>query len=250
MSYITTRILFFLLLVCGSASLFFTGGCVTTDEDLPPFDSLRNSLFERVVPFYFDDDPQGWEGGFANYAAVLQDSLALTFQHATLPPVFEKTGGALQWTGYNFQNNLFMFGWRRIGNLEPNRPYVLSFDVAVGYQIEGNEFRLRSHENRLNIKVGAINYPPRITDDEVLGRIIVNFDKGAQQTTDGNDMMWLGELVAGDLKYKDKILTNAQQRLFGVVSNENGEIWILVGIESSVPLRHSIYFDSVVLYYR
>ncbi len=242
------RFVSFGILTFCSMCLWLATGCATEDSDVIPIDSLRTAFFDRTIPFDFEENPQGWQGSFADYPLTLADTLALEFSYTILPENFEKRGSALRWSGFNFQNDLFMFAWRRIPNLSPNREYVLSFDVAIGYQVEGNEFRLRDHENRLHIKVGAINYEPRTAADEVLGRQMVNFDKGMQQSIDGRDMMWLGELIAGELKYKDKILTNAEQRLFGIKSNEAGEIWVLVGVESSIPLHHSVYLDEAIVY--
>lgn len=247
------RLLLFIGIACIWATVLISGGCVSADDEIlsPNQDSIRAAFFDTIIQFELDDTQQGWEGNFGSYISSLEDSLNLVFDYVDLPSNFEVQGKALKWTGYNFQNTLFMYGWRKISNLTPNSKYVFSFDVGVGYQVEqGNEFALRDHEDKLNIKVGAINYQPQSEQDEVLGKTLVNFDKGVQQTIDGKDMIWLGEIVVGDLKYKDKISRNADQRLFEIQTNSNGEAWALVGVDSSVPLRHSIYFDTIILYIR
>lgn len=245
------RLLLLIGIAFAGGIVAISGGCASTNEDVLPFDpdSIRAAFFDRIIPFNLDETQQGWEGSFGSYVSSLEDSLDLSFEYVDIPENFEVRGKGLKWSGYNYQNTLFMYGYRRIANLQPNTRYLISYDVGVGYIVEqGNEFALRDHEDKLNIKVGAINYQPESNKDEVLGKTLVNFDKGAQQTTDGKDMIWLGEVVVGDLKYKDKISKNADQRLFEIETNANGEFWALIGVDSSVPLKHSVYFDTIILY--
>ncbi len=251
MALLYNRFILFVALASVWLVFMLAAGCASIDDEPAPLDpsSIHAAFFDTSIQFDLDESQQGWEGNFSNYVSSFEDSLNLVFEHVALPKEFEVIGKGLKWTGFNYQNSLFMYGWRKISNLKPNTTYLISYDIAVGYQVElGNEFALRDHEDKLNIKVGAINYQPASNKDEVLGKILANFDKGSQQTIDGKDMIWLGELVVGDLKYKNKIARNTDQRLFGIETNSNGEMWALVGVDSSVPLRHSVYFDTIILY--
>lgn len=245
--YHISGLLYWLIFVfCLSFFLWFSTGCSRTPKaEVVP----KPLFFDSKFIFDLEKDKQSWVGDFSGYVSRQKDSMKLLFEHTALPAAFNKKGNALRWSGFNYHNSLFMFGWRKISNLKPNSQYIISYDVRVGYQIEdGNEFMLRDYENKLHIKVGAVSFFPRTLQDEVLGKTIVNFDKGSQQSIDGRDMVWLGKMEAGKLSYKDKIARNGERRLFGVTTNTEGNFWALVGVESSIPLRHSVYIDKIVLY--
>jgi hypothetical protein len=228
--------------------LFAVAGCSTIEEDdtapvLEPF-------FDNITYFRFTEDTEGWVGNFAEYPGEREDSLQLDFTHTTLPSVFEKEGSALCWSGFNFYNSLFMFGYYHLTSLEPSTEYVFTFDVEAGYQVlQGNQFLLGDHEQKIFIKSGVINFEPFTYFDESNGRMVTNFDQGEQQSIGGDHMRVLGSIDIGELSQKDKILSNPAQTLFRLKTNERGEVWLLLGAESSVPLKHAFYLDTIIAYY-
>jgi len=214
----------------------------------PFFDS------DNVLIFQFNEDSLLWNGGFSDYPAIQEDNFDLSFQQADLPPVFQRSEAkALEWVSFNKSNdNLFMYASRKVTGLEPNADYFLSFEVESGYQtLEGNEFLLRPNQRNLYIKVGAINIEPQTFFDEETEQVEQNFDKGISPPSDGLNMVRLGNIIVGESAYRNVLVTNDTGNfVFLTRTNDRGELWLLVGVDSVVPLKLAYYIDSFVVFFR
>ena len=84
--------------------------------------------------FEFDEGPQGWVEGFADYPA--DGDLAIYEFEADWRPLPENLeGNALYISGHNRSDDLGMHWARPIGDLEPNTDYAVSISVELASSV-------------------------------------------------------------------------------------------------------------------
>ncbi len=201
---------------------------------------------ERVVhEWNFETDAQGWEGNFADYPAGREEFFELEFRYSPLPAPLDTAQGSLMLSGANRSDDLFMYVTRRITGLLPETVYNISFFVQFASNVPDNRPGIGgSPGESVYVKAGATNAEPgRIRDDMDYYRM--DIDKG-NQSQGGDDMIVIGDFSnnTDQQVYTLKSVTNDEQG-FSVLSNESGELWIIVGTDSGFEGTTTIHYNYI-----
>jgi hypothetical protein len=216
--------------------LLFLAGC-GSDNDT---DTTDNTILE----YTFSTGTDGWIGGFADYAQKRENIYEFLFAHTTLPYPLNEDDGALLLSGNNHSDDLFMFIKRKIEGLEPNTEYALTFSVEFASNIADNMIGVGGAPGEgVLVKAGAVSYEPDRYVDE-MGWYRMNIDKG-NQTNGGRDMVVIGDFSndTNENIYTLKKVNNKEP--FYVTSNDDGEIWVIVGTDSGFEATTAIYYNTI-----
>ena len=192
--------------------------------------------------YNFAVDTQGWIGGFADYDRDLASSSTLQFSHSTLPVPLDTSKGAVRISGNNQGNELFMFMKTRIGSLEANATYKVSFNVEFASDIADLN---GSTDSRGLMKAGAITFEPKAVLDGV-GYYRMNIDKG-DQLSGGADMSVIGTLSNGTPNETYALKTVSTSSSVSVRADENGSAWVILGIDTGFEGTTTIYYNHVTV---
>jgi hypothetical protein len=198
------------------------------------------------VEFYFDfaEGTEGWTGDFADYPVGEEEFYELVFEHDTLPEPLDQNKMALKQSGNNHSDDLFMFIKRKVNGLEPNKVYFITFTIEFATNVPDDTMGAGgSPGESVYIKVGAVTAEPRkVKDDQNFYRM--NIDNN-NQSQNGDDMV-----VAGDFSndtdqavYTLKTVTNDSP--FGAATDENGNLWFIIGTDSGFEATTTIYYNSI-----
>lgn len=213
------------------------------------------SLDEHADGLYVSSDVSdlsaglaGWQVDFAEYPATAYDSAQyeLQFSYTELPDeVTERTHGVMM-SGYNPGSGLFMFMKKKVTGLKPNTDYTLVFDVELASNASSGLFGNSdgTGENVL-LKGGASSMEPRkMIEGE---RYVLNIDKG-YALDGGEDMTVLGNIAVAPNTTQYALIsrTNANNYTpFLARSNSRGELWLIVGTDSSYLGITTVYYTRV-----
>lgn len=211
-------------------AMFF--GCSMEDE-APDFVLLT---FE----YDFAQSDHGWSGFFSSYS--LSDSLEdeLRVEYTDLPSNLG-TQKALMFSGNNLNGDLFMFMKKQVTGLRPDTEYTIGFDIEFASNVYSS---LGSEATSVYLKAGAIaQEPQRILNGDTY---TLNFDKG-NLAGSGANLMVIGDISKEeDATANYGIVTrNNTKASFNVRSNSNGELWLIIGVDSGFRGITTIYFTNV-----
>lgn len=194
----------------------------------------------------FEADSDGWVGDFADYPAGEESFYELTFERDTLPGPLEQNQWALKLSGNNHSDDLFMFVKKKVTGLEPNTVYYTTFTVEFASNVpDGMAGVGGSPGESVYIKVGGAPLEPKkMIEDNNHYRM--NIDK-ANQSEDGENMKVIGDFSndTEEAVYTLKTVTN--ENPFGITTDENGTLWVIVGTESGFEATTTIYYNSVTV---
>lgn len=202
----------------------------------------RRSQYGNFV-YDFDDSAEGWEGEFADYPVGEAESYQLEFAYDTLPAPLDEEG-ALRMSGKNMSDDLFMFIKRRIGGLDPLTTYYTKFTVQFASNVpDGLAGVGGSPGESVIIKAGATAEEPVSVEDE-MGYYRMNIEKD-NQTEGVADMVALGDF-SNDTEEDFYVLKTVNSHgKIQVTTNEDGELWLIVGTDSGFEATTTIYYNII-----
>jgi len=205
-------------------------------------DEMPNENFTFV--YDFETDVDGWSGDFSDYHAGQDERYELAFEYTTLPAPLDESEGSILLTGTNLSDDLFMFGKKKVTGLEAETMYRIAYNVQFASDVpDGTAGIGGSPGESVYVKAGATSIEPLpVENSESYYRM--NIDKG-NQSQSGNDMVVLGDF-SNDTEsdtYQLKLVSNTSG--LDVESDENGEIWLIVGTDSGFEGTTTIYINSI-----
>ncbi len=207
-------------------------------------DDNNGSDAVKEVNYEFDSGLDGWEVDFADYPEDNETFYELEHEISPLPEPLDETKSSLKLSGNNHSDDLFMFVKRKITDLEPNRSYDLTFNLEFATNAPDNSFGVGgSPASSVYIKAGASKIEP-ITEIDSLDMHRMNIDKG-NQASEGEDMINLGDFSNGSEEEVYKLKTLSNENPFTVQSDENGELWVIVGTDSGFEATTTIYYNKI-----
>ena len=205
--------------------------------------------------FTFDEGPEGWSPGFADYPANANLSdYELVSDWRELPGELE--GSALFSQGHNRSDDLFMYWTREFEGLEPTSTYEVSFRVVLASNVpEGMLGIGGSPGESVWIKAGAESIEPDVSADDQ-GWLRMTIDIG-NQASGGSDALVIGTFanpnldpgLADGLTYELMTLDSNGQTL-AVTPDSSGTIWALVGADSGFEGLTAVYFSEIEVEFR
>jgi hypothetical protein len=210
--------------------------------------------FEQEYRFEFDfeNDEQGWVTGFADLPADYDPLIyELDSGWGELPSGLE--GNAIYLSGHNRSDDLFMYLKRQVEGLKPNTTYQVEFSIDLASNTpEGLMGIGGSPGESVYVKAGATTEEPDVITDDA-GWLRMNIDKG-NQASEGEDMINLGTLANPNIDLDTftgeefAIMTlTSEDRLFEVISDGNGIVWLIVGTDSGFEGLTRVYYDKIFI---
>lgn len=205
---------------------------------------------EYQFEFEFENDEQGWVTGFADLPADYDPMIyELDSGWGELPSGLE--GNAIFLSGHNRSDDLFMFLKVQVEGLKPDSTYQVEFSIDLASNTpEGLMGIGGSPGESVFVKAGATTQEPEVITDDA-GWLRMNIDKG-NQASEGKDMINLGTLANPNIdldtftgeEYALMTLTS-EDRLFEVISDGNGIVWLIVGTDSGFEGPTRVYYDKI-----
>jgi hypothetical protein len=169
-------------------------------------------------------------------------------------PVEGEEGGGLLLKGNNHSDDLFLYTTKGFGSqdgLKPNTEYDIQLSFALATNVPSGMMGIGgSPGESVYIKAGVVNGKPESNEEVVGGEpyFRMNIDIGSQSNS-GNDMVVLGNAVKGegpgqgDESYQYKNFNHS----FRVNTNDEGELWVIIGADSGFEGISELYFDNISL---
>lgn len=226
----------------GSRNLFFIFFCISIMLLINSSCKDKNRVHPDPVELTWNFNPghEGWNGDFAEYPEGEESLYELVFGHDTLPLPLDQSQWALKLSGNNINSDLFMFAKKRITGLDPTTVYYVTFSVEFASNmpdIPGSKL--------VHMAAGATPVEPVkiIGEDNVYGMNIGKCNQGQN----GEDMVVLGNLVNNTDQPVYVLRTVENEQPFHSTTNEKGELWIIVGIDSGYASTTTVYLNTVAV---
>jgi hypothetical protein len=220
--------------------LFFLGflvlftGCDLEDDKL--------GLTILTQTFDFAESDHSWQYGFADYP--IGDSTDFALRYAYTDSIGQQ---AIMLSGNNKSDDLFMFIKKKITGLRPNTSFTMTFEVTFASNAkQGIVEPAGAPGENVYMKVGATSFEPKTVIDDRM--YIMNLDKG-ELSQGGSDMIPIGNVAvpSSSAGYVNVTRTNTTYNgsPFEVTSNNDGEIWLVVGTDSGYEGTTTLFYTSV-----
>jgi len=217
--------------------------------------SCAGDMEEQVdflTTFDFESGDQLWQGGVSDYPVHYEDTIY--FMMSTIKvdnSSFLDASSGLNVTGDNPHGDLFYYFNRKISGLEPNKRYKLDFEFLVYAQLLEKPEVLSSEE--LYLKVGAVNHEPgleKIIWHNDIDYQILNVDKGELNSEGGQDMINVGSIKHFTGEIPEVVSGNTFDLNFERETNDKGELWLLIGVDSGIKSNLTFGLEALTVYYR
>ena len=213
--------------------------------------SEMESQVDLVSAFDFESGTQQWDGGVSDYPVYLEDSISYKVEADQVANSFSLAESiGLNISGENPHGDLFYYFKRKIGGLQPLKIYKLDFEFLIYTQL-ANDVKHDPPQD-LFLKIGAVDFQPEL--EEVLWQNTENYktlnlDKGESNSDEGKDMFNVGSLAKYTSQFPEVISGNTFDKGFEVSANKDGEIWILVGVDSGIEGNLVFGMEALTVYY-
>lgn len=198
-----------------------------------------------TLTYKFSSDTESWQGDFADYPVGEETFYELSFEHDHLPSPLNESDGALKVSGNNYSDDLFMFIKRQVSGLEANTRYKVTFKIEFATNVADNMFGVGGSPGEgVILKAGATQVEPSKILDNTNNYYQMNIDK-ANQSQGGKDMVIVGDFSndTDQNVYTLKTVTNSTP--FIIQTNNQGELWLIVGTESAFEATTTIYYNTI-----
>lgn len=221
--------------------LVVTSSCKLDDTDEP-----KSGYVE--LHYVFEKNANDWTSGFADYPKNDESDYELQFEYTKLPTPLDTTKGALKLSGNNQSSDLFMYVKRKVVGLEPNKEYIIGFNVNFASNIADTTVGagVSAGEN-VYIKAGVSNIEPdKVLQEDGMYRMNVAIGNQSQA---GSNTQVLGDFSNDTAinQYTHKILSSVTG--MKATSNAEGELWFLVGTDSGFEGITTIYLDRISIFF-
>lgn len=236
-----TLVLLGLVAACGTE----TADNTTTTEEPGPGAPIR-------ITFDFDNGSDGWAADVSDFSEETgpEDILAQTGES---PPGIDDESGYFRLAASNRSDDTFQYMRRVLGeqaDLVPNIPYVIDFRVEAASNAPSNCAGIGGAPGEsVWLKVGATTVEPVPIQED--GQTRLNVDKG-DQSEGGEDAEVAGVIANGipceeaiEADYPYAMVTWEETLDNPVTTDDEGELWLFVGVDSGFEGRTDLWYDTV-----
>jgi hypothetical protein len=206
---------------------------------------------EVTLNYDFETGKQGWSAGLTDYPNGGVSSIGFASRVDDLPEEMDETGKAFFLQGQNDPIDIFMFIKRQVGadqGLHPQTSYRLDYTVtfASNYPDDCTD---AEQGQKMYLKMGASKWEPssKLNNDQTYHELNVRKGDGAV----GGD----AASTAGDLTHdvecalvaytKYVPVTRQHTHTASVETTDEGNLWLLLGVDSEYHGETSFYIDTV-----
>ena len=179
----------------------------------------------------FSQGQQGWLGGDSEYSVAMaaEVNFSAGMQASPIPP----HQVALHLFGNNVSDDLFVYVTKELTGLLPNRAYSVHIEATL-ISDTGNV----GGSSRI-IQLGASTVEPSsiVVIENAAPYYRMNFDIGKNTVIAGD--------LSGNGTPNPELLTFKTPRSVVVQSDPNGNLWLLVGVDSAFEVLTEVYFTEI-----
>jgi hypothetical protein len=195
--------------------------------------------------FAFAKGNENWQPLFSDYRVGEEAFYELEFNNTFLPLPLDQNIKSLKVSGNNHSDDLFSAIFRKFENLQPNKQYLISFniDIASNALIDGAG---AGGDPNLSLGAGGINYLPSSVKDN-FNSYRPNFISKIQSGLSNDVFKIIGKIGASDTyptPYKI-INRNNTGNPFKITTNSNGEFWLMIATDSGFEGITTLYYKSI-----
>lgn len=208
--------------------------------------------FDFAYVDVLDPDSSGWVGGFADYPDSLADKLNFKVEYTELEGAFPQDNEVLRVSAKNPHKDLFYYVAKKFDGLKANTQY----SIATAFELQSAILTdtAGSFSFELFFKMGASSVrPDTILDiNSSSSKYKLNLNKGENETV-GSDFVFLGKPDPNlkISKSSPKVIKNGDLTVTKTVeTNSDGELWIVVGIDSKMPFEMAFSYNTIVVYFK
>ncbi|MFF2887878.1 copper amine oxidase N-terminal domain-containing protein [Paenibacillus sp. NPDC057967] len=199
------------------------------------------------VMYKFDQDQEGWKGGFADLPVKYEkDIYELEYARELLPDQGSTSNYGLKLKGHNRSDDLFMFLTRGVEGFEPNTIYDVKLDFALYTAEAGGMVGIGGAPGEgVYVKAGILSKEPAAVPTPQAGEeyFRMNVDIG-NQSLSGKDAKVLGNVIKPDSEKEGYQRVDFQYSA-QVKADENGKIYLLIGTDSGFEGLTTLYYDEI-----
>lgn len=201
------------------------------------------------VDYTFNQGAEGWKGGFADLPFNYEPDIYELDHRVTAVPNQNTPINGLLLKGHNRSDDLFMYVVKKLdkeSGLKPKTKYTVQLKFQLATDQGGGGIGIGgAPAEAVYVKAGVLGFEPKAdkvqeADTEYYR---MNLDKG-NQATGGQHMTPLGNIVKPDSETADYQL-KPFEHMFTVQTNDKGEAYLILGIDSGFEGLTTIYFTNV-----
>jgi len=206
-----------------------------------------DKILNKSVTYKFEADVEGWTGDFADYPNDdgVEEFYEMEFSHSYLPEPLNTSEGSIMMSGNNHSDDLFMFLKKNITGLTPNHYYDINLEVEFATNVPDSMLGVGGSPGEgVVIKAGATGIEPQKVLDEYSNWFRMNIDKG-NQYLEGEDTENIGEFSNDTNEPVYTLKTLQTSAAISVKSDNNGQLWLIVGTDSGFEATTTIYYNRI-----
>ncbi|MGB5822579.1 MAG: copper amine oxidase N-terminal domain-containing protein [Proteocatella sp.] len=163
------------------------------------------------------------------------------------PSPVAKMGSAIRIDGSNHSDDMFMAFYKKIGGFKPNETYIykLSFDIGTNVP-KGMSGIGGSPGSSVWVKAGIVPAVPLMEVDNINHYRITNLDK-SNQNQSGADLKVVSNMEKESDDYSEDFEYKTIVKYFIATTNENGEVYVVIGTDSGFEGLTTVYYDNIKL---
>lgn len=212
--------------------------------------SINNEEKADIV-YTFDQDLQGFKGGFADLPIDADPSIyELAYTYENIPVKGEESKG-IYLTGHNRSDDLFMYIYKNIGEdkeLKPSTRYEVNLSFEMATKIPGGMMGIGgSPGESVFVKAGVVGQEPANIEQDTYYRF--NLDKG-NQSRSGKDMQVIGNIVKPGTSSDDSYVYKKMGTTVLVETDKEGNAYLVIGLDSGFEGKTEVYFDQIAVSYK
>lgn len=199
---------------------------------------------KREFTYTFENGTIGWASFFSDYPVGSEEQFQLTFQPANLPPPLDVNTTAIMVSGINHSDDLLSFITRKIDSLQPNRQYKITFDIDLASNTPSNSVGIGGSPD-LAFGVGAIPFEP-LNDPDTGNWYRPNFNSQLQSRLSNDTIQMVGTIGVGEDATEYRLINrNNKNEPLLATTNNKGELWIMMGIDSGFEGATTLYYKTI-----
>jgi hypothetical protein len=206
----------------------------------------ENVPLQPGLPYHsnFQTDADGWTADIVDYGTAQDSIMEFKSTRTSLPTPLDANRKSLMLESMNRSDDAFMFLKKKVTGLQPNTDYALTFEIELASQYATNSVGAGgSPGSSVYLKAGATAIEP--IKEKKDNFYSLNIDKGIQ-ANDGEDAIVLGDVGTGDDVTGYKLITRSNaNKPFMARSNNQGELWLLIGTDSAFEGLTTLYYSSI-----
>lgn len=232
-----------LCLLCSSVVLSLAACGNTAEKN----NANENAKQNKEMKFTFENDAEGWEGGFADLPVDYEESgYDVEFKYSDIP-VEGKEDKGLFLTGNNHSDDLFMYVFKKVNGdygLNSNTTYTMNLTFDLATKVPGGMMGIGGSPGQsVYVKAGITNIAPKaekVSDDYYR----MNIDIGSQ-SIGGKDMVVIGNVEKDADSADDSFQYKHFEHTFEVTTNDDGEAFVILGVDSGFEGITELYFANI-----